>query len=290
MAATEPRPRRSWSGNRNSIFGGIIAVLIIVGVALLALWILENRRDDGESLLGGNQPQTVSEVLSDPAASYGQNIIVSGEVQEIVNPIAFIISDPIWTEGGSELLVIAPAPSAAAEGALDETLYADAVVQVTGVLHQYDATLVEQQLGATVEELQLEALQRYEGQPVLIGELSGLTPRVTAGDGTQASVDEIMSNPAGYFEERVVLSGEVTQVLSDHAFVLDGNLLVLDATGEVTQQAFEASTELQVSGVVRELSDPSALSREYDIALDTTQIEQYQGEPVLIGEVITIVR
>jgi hypothetical protein len=290
MAASSPRPAGRSNNNRNTLVGGIIALLVIIGAVLLVLWILDERREEGQGIINGGQPQTVSEVLANPAAFYGENIIVSGEVHQIVNPLAFVITDPIWAEGEAELLVIAPAPPAAAEGAIDETLYAEDVVQVTGVLHQYDAELIARELGATVEELQMQDLAEFEGRSVLIGEISGLTPRITTGDGSQASVNDIMSDPSDYYDERVIVSAEVTEVLSEQAFVLDGNLLVIDATGEVTQGAFEAASEIQVSGIVRQLDDPATVAGEYGVTLDATQVQQYQGGPVLVGEVITIMR
>lgn len=290
MAATEPRPRRSWGSNRGSLVGGIIALLVIIGVALLILWILDNRREEGEGILGGSQPQTVSELTANPSSFYGEDVIVSGEVSEILNPFAFVITDPVVRNGQTQLLVIAPAPPASAEGAVDETLSAQDVVQVAGVLHEYEPGLIERELGATSAELDLQSLEGFEGQSVLIGEISSLTPAVTSGDGEQASVDEIMSNPSDYYDDQVIVSAEVADVISDQAFVLEGGLLVVDATGQLTEQAFEATTEIQVSGVVRELNDPATVAEEHDITLDASEVEQYQGGPVLIGEVITIIQ
>jgi hypothetical protein len=285
MAATSPRPRSS--NSRNTLIGGIIALLVLIGVALLVLWVLDERREEGQGIVGGEHPQTVSEVLANPAVFYGENVIVSGSVQEIVSPMAFVITDPQWAEGEAELLVIAPPPPAVAEGTLHEDLYAEDVVQVTGVLQQYESATIQEQLGA---DAQLQGLEAYEGRPVLVGEISGLTPRMVTGEGGQASVDDVLSNPADYIDERVTISSSISDVLSEQVFVLEGGLLVIDASGELAETALQAAQDIQVSGLVREMQDPGTVAADYGIDLDANQVAGYEGQPVLIGESITIVR
>jgi hypothetical protein len=285
VAATSPQPRST--NNRNTLIGGILALLILVGVALLVLWLLDERREEGQGIVPGDQPNTVSEVLANPAVFYGENVIVSGSVVEIVGPMAFVITDPQWAGGEAELLVIAPPPPAIAQGTLEEDLYAEDVVQVTGVLHQYEPATIQQEIGA---DAPLQGLEEYQGRPVLVGEISALTPRMVTGEGGQVSVDDVLSNPSDYYDDRVTVSSGVSEVISEQAFVLEGGLLVIDASGELAETALQGAQDVQVSGLVREMQNTGVIAAEYGIELDHGQLAEYQGQPVLIGEVITIVR
>lgn len=121
---------------------------------------------------GPNLLATVDDITSDPAKYYGQQVTVSGEVDDIYGTTSFSIGGEGFAE---ELLVIVPPEAAVEDARQGEALYLeDDLVQVSGTVREYIVADIEQEFG-----FELETEIEYEEQePAVVAETIYLTPRM----------------------------------------------------------------------------------------------------------------
>jgi hypothetical protein len=104
---------------------------------------------------------TVDKVLDDPKAFYGRHIAVTGDVDKILGPHAFVLED---NDDGSDedLLVVSITPYQQIVSRVEE----NHVVTVTGFLSRLTDTDFE--WDRKVLNLDGDVLDHYEGKPVLV--------------------------------------------------------------------------------------------------------------------------
>lgn len=98
------------------------------------------------------------EITENPSRYYGQQLAVTGEVEQIANPTSFTLDeDELF--GSSDLLVLTQTPQTAAEDGK--------TVAVTGVLRPFVISEIERDFDLDLDpELQVE----YDNKPVLIAD------------------------------------------------------------------------------------------------------------------------
>lgn len=262
--------RRPAPGATMPIALGLLGIALIVGIVLLVLlW-----RDDEVTTAPENT--TVGAVTQNPQEFMGQQVIVSGEISEILTPLAYVIGGEAFV-GGGELLVVGPPPAAGSTALIEEDeVYPQDIIQVSGEIREFNRAELEEEWGADFPE---EVFTGREGEPVLIGETITLTQRVQAAETDLADVSDILDNPEEFHGEVVSVEGEITDVFSERVFVLEDGLIVIDETGVVAETALLEGGRVEVTGEVREFDEDALLGED---------ISAYDGNPVLHAELIQI--
>jgi hypothetical protein len=121
-------------------------------------------------------------------------------------------------------------------------------------------------------------------------------------NGNQATVGEILNDPASFIGQSVTVDSTINSTVGQNAFVLnpdnvDEGLLVVgrgpfsrpDATGDEGNATLSEGDRVQVSGVVRIFS-LSEVEQELGISLNEEEFTNYDGRPVVVAEQIGIVQ
>ena len=99
---------------------------------------------------GPEQNATVSQLIDDPQQYVGQNVTVSGEVEQVFSDVAFAI-------GGEEFddrLIVYLSPSATVYGqrpAADSSVVAGDIVQLTGQVRRYVSVSAERDASQNID-------------------------------------------------------------------------------------------------------------------------------------------
>lgn len=189
----------------------------------------------------------------------GQNVTVSGEVDEVVDEGAFRVGGDDL--GGDSALVLSQSGSFDDLGTdVNEGLVEDdTVVQVTGTVREFDLAAFEEEFGVDYDD---ELYEEFEGEVVIVA-------------------DQV-STLAG---ESLTIAGEVSALVSTVAFQLAGagwTVVVLDAQ----QAEVSRGDYVQVTGTVRQL-DIAELEEEFGTDLDDALYDAYAGDLVLVAENVT---
>jgi hypothetical protein len=271
------------AGRRGSPFlYGLLAIAIVAAILFAVVTLIDQWRGD-EAPPAATFGVTVGEIVNQPEQFYGETVTVSGEVNQVLQAFAFTIGGDAFGQG-EELLVIGPPPPVGEDLAAEEVVDEMYIVQATGTVHEFDVAAIEQEIGA---ELDQEVLARFEGQPVLVAEGTVITPRTGAGVGMWAEVDEILANPDDFIGEERTVVAEISEVISEHGFVLAGGLLVINATDEVTLEALQDAQEIEVAGEIVRF-DPAEIQTYVTGEVDAEQFAEFEGEPVLIGRAMLL--
>lgn len=250
---------------------GIIAILLIIAVVLaVLLW-----QDDDLGLGEGPDQTTVGEIHENSDEWIGEQVIVSGEVSQVLTPFAYVIGGEQFVDGG-ELLVIGAPPAAGEIGTVDEEVFPQDIVQVSGEVVEFNRAEMEEEYEI---EFPAEAFEGREGEPALIGEAVGITQRIRDADAEIVETDTVLDDPDEYVGETVSVSGTITDVLSERVFVVGDGLVVIDTTGVVAETALVEGGRIEASGEISE----------FDEAEFEEDVSEYEGNPVMHAEIIQII-
>jgi len=230
-------------------------------LALAASMVLVGCSDDSAGPEQGTDVEEVAEAEPDENDQegpdlLGQQVTVSGEATEIVEPSAFVIGGDAL--GGDGALVLSANGTLAdlATPVTEDTVGSDAVLQVTGTVEELVVVDLEEEYGFDLDD---EALEEWEGDAVIVA-------------------DQVVGLPG----ETLTIAGNVTDLLSTVSFQLAGSgwtVVVLDAA----QAEVEPGEYVQVQGTVRQL-DVAELEEEFGTDLDDAVYEPYVGDLVLVAE------
>ncbi|WP_298462435.1 hypothetical protein [uncultured Cellulomonas sp.] len=230
-------------------------------LALAASMVLVGCSDDSAGPEQGASVEDVAEAEPDDDDMegpdlLGQQVTVSGEATEYIDPSAFVIGGDAL--GGDGALVLSSSGALADVGTeiTEDTVGSDAVLQVTGTVEELVVVDLEEEYGVDFDD---EALEEWEGDAVIVA-------------------DQIATLPG----ETLTLAGNVTNLLSTVSFQLAGSgwtVVVLDAA----QAEVEPGEYVQVQGTVRQL-DIAELEEEFGTDLDDAVYEPYVGDLVLVAE------
>jgi len=265
-----PTPRGGGAaGLTLPIVFGAGALLLLLGLALgFLLW-----RDD-EEIFGTREETTVGSIAQDPQSWVGERVIVSGEVSQILTPNAYVLGGEQFV-GGGELLVIGAPPVAGNVPTVEDEVYPQDIVQVSGEVREFNRAELEEEWGA---DFPAEAFEGREGQPVLVGEVFSVIQRVQDADAEMVDVADILDDPNEYAGERVSVADQISAVYSERVFILGDGLIVIDTTDVVAETALVEGANIEVAGDIGE----------FDQADLDEDLSQYEGNPVLHAELIQI--
>lgn len=156
MAQTTQTPEKR-RRSRNIFVGVVVGLIAVIAV----IWIVVEATEPDAPDVG----VTVGDITENPTAYMGQNVTVSGEVEEIYTTGAFTLDGGDWGMDDDLLVVGATAPRAITE---------DDLVQVTGEVRQFTLVDVERDLGADLDD---EVFARWENRPVVVAQSTQLLER-----------------------------------------------------------------------------------------------------------------
>jgi|GEM_PF-5124988 len=157
-----------------------LALVVLVG---LVVWLLSG----GEELQSETAGLTVDDIVERPGEYLGETVSLAGEVQEVIDARAFIIS-PAEFESEAELLVVGAEALAALEGEAGQLLVRPGeTLQLTGEVRLFDTVDLGQELGT---DFGADDFQAYEGEPVLVASRIYGDVRERAGGSTTSSSTE----------------------------------------------------------------------------------------------------
>ena len=97
--------------------------------------------------------QLYGDLFRDPAYFIGDEVVVSGEVIDVLSPSIFRLAGPLE---GQSVLVVTARP---------EQVIEDHVVKVTGRIDDLDVLFLERELGRDLDD---EVLEPFEGEGVIV--------------------------------------------------------------------------------------------------------------------------
>ena len=253
-----------------------------------------------EALEEGNV--TVAEIASNVAAFDGQKVTVRQEVEEVLGPNAFTLDEDALLAGGidNDLLVV----SAQENLPFINQELGDAMVQVQGMVREFDLAAFEQELGYDLDD---NLFTDWAGRPAIVAqqitrlEQDQLAPPAEAGmtgEIMNVTVAEITSDMATYAGRSVAVREEVEEVLGPNAFTLDedalfaggidDDLLVVSAQENLPFINDElGGTTATVWGTVRPF-DLAAFEQEVGFDLDDTLYADWAGRPAIVARAIDV--
>lgn len=155
----------------------LVTLLIIIAVGVGAFFILQmlDKEDTTNELQQGAQDTAtqldqattdddlLTKILENPAAYYGQEVTVGGEIQDVYSTRVFKISDQTI---GQELWVITQVPLTTEQMNEAEQFFEDnADVRATGTLRQMTVVNIEEEFGIDLPD---EADAQFVDKPVLV--------------------------------------------------------------------------------------------------------------------------
>jgi len=261
--SSSPDPPQKRRGN-----GGMIALLALLLIGVL-IWALIATFAGGEESAGPEAGITLSELSDDPEGLYGSQVVVSGEVSDIVGGDAEAIvpgsgaaTGFVLGEGDQSALVVGSGiPQLAALRAEEDIADGD-VVQVSGTVREYDLAALEEDLGVDLAD---DAFDAFDERPVIVARGVNLVPTTARQQGEQLALtaDELTDSPQEYLTQRMTVRDftvdESADVISPRAITLSEDVLVVGAsgptnvapgfTGTVTGTLIEASTARLLNSV-----------------------------------------
>jgi hypothetical protein len=111
------------------------------------------RSVDEEVDVVDGEPQLYGDVVREPARFIGEEVVVSGEVIDVLAPSIFRLAGPLE---GESILVVPAGPEEVAE---------DHVVKVTGRIDDLDVLFLERELGRDLDD---EVLEPFEDEAVIV--------------------------------------------------------------------------------------------------------------------------
>ncbi len=108
---------------------------------------------DEEIVEDAADPELYGDLFTDPGVFLGDDVTVSGEVLEVIDPRAFRIAGP---RAGDSLLVVSAPPHGVKE---------DEVVKVTGQLDELELLRIEEELDTDLDD---DVFDPYEGDYVVV--------------------------------------------------------------------------------------------------------------------------
>jgi hypothetical protein len=203
----------------------------------------------------------------------GRDVTVRGAAGEKIGENAFLMTSELF--GGREVIVF---NNTGDEFELPELSNSPiAQVQVDGEVRQFTVADVERQYG---QDLDPTLFEQFEFQPAIVADELAIVP----------DSNELRENPEAFYGRRIMVEGEINDIIAPDAFTIssrqfldDSTLLVLGATPDVSVDNGEVVT---VVGELRPFV-ASSIERDYDLTWDLDLQEQleveYANQPILVA-------
>lgn len=223
-------------------------------------------------------PSWVGDILEQPAAYYGQRIVVDGYVGRAVDADSFILYESRFLAPNYEVLVITNT-----EEAEDFIQLADTRVRVEGTVYQFGSEEMNVELG---RQLDSTAFAEFDGSTIIIAD------SVINVDVVQ-TIGHIVDNPEAFYGQEVTVNGLIGDAVGPQAFTLyqdqligiRGEVLVINNSGQELDFATLRDTRLRVRGTVyNPETDAQIISEQAGISFDDPVFSDYRDMPVIVAE------
>lgn len=128
----------------------------------------------------------------------------------------------------------------------------------------------------------------------LLGACAEAPQREVSDGSTNVQTEEVAGNTEGYIGQIVTIRSEPIEAVGDNSFTVSDErflasepILVINATGTPMALPEEDGLEVQVTGEVRNFVI-SEVDQEFDLTLDPATYEDYEDQPVIIAQSITL--
>lgn len=233
--------------------------------------------------------ERIDKILDDTDEWLNRTVTVHGKVAEVWEGTAGFTFE--GTDGflgltdGEDLLVLGPE-----DAMLDAPPGGDAIVQVTGTVRIFDPVdFDEDEIGIDPDD---EALDDYEGDPILVAESVNLLANTPGG-----TIEAIIDETDDYIGQTVTVAGSVNEVLSERSFTFEGtegllgigssNLLVIGTTETIPEDSLDDDVMVSVEGIVLRFTPDDLEANGIGAEPYDELFEEFEGEPVIIANSAT---
>lgn len=281
---------------------GLVAVASGIAVITVVSWPsippVYGALFDFDQSAGPEVGVSLSEVARHPEVMWGRTVTISARVDRALSPHALmlgndkpLLGDKVLVVSKSELGDLVLLPSEA-----DTAIEEGDVLQVTGVVHEYDVAQLLKSLRVSVDQ---EAISGYETRAVLVAEVIDADVPIASEVGDQefsdsagydrgVTIDDVATHPEQHLGLTVTVSGEVEeQLLTPHIFVLGDDALLAISKTPGPELFVEATA--YVTGEVR-LFNLKEIEQELGLDLDDEALRGYEGQPVILVESLLLVK
>ncbi|MEM9803741.1 MAG: hypothetical protein AAF959_00550 [Cyanobacteria bacterium P01_D01_bin.56] len=220
------------------------------------------------------EPETanvdIEDIAEEPETILGQQVTLRGEFVAEVDEYVFKLKEDAIIPDDTVLVIN-----------VTDTDYSvppeeATAMWITGVVETFNRTTLAEQYDLPLEA---DVYEEFEGKPVVLADYIALAP----------DPEEIAENPDVFYNQRVVVDGDVETIFAPDAFSLENGqlldeagLLVVGSVPEITQEG-----PVSVSGILQPFSI-NALEAEYDLLweedIQTILEEEYTGQPVIVAQ------
>ncbi|MBF2017537.1 MAG: hypothetical protein IGS23_20490 [Rivularia sp. T60_A2020_040] len=255
--------------NRFTLSPKVIFSIVFFGI-LFGLYFLFNREPAATPGL-----MSVSEVASETDDLIGKFVTIrSKDIQEL-SPTSFAIRKRRFLMESEPLIVIN-----ASGRVFNLPTEKDTKVQVTGMVRQLNIPKLEQEFNLRLQD---EVYQDYQNATTIVAQHIALAPEV----------EDIMQNPTKYYNRRLALTGQITEMKNSKMFALDTDNLLgeqdLLVFNPIPAMAVNNGQTIALTGVLRPFS-VGELEENYKLTWDAglkKELElQYKERPVLIADTV----
>lgn len=289
--------RDGWPWLGLTVLVGTLLVVLVTGSGVD--WLRHTY--EGDQSVGGVPGINLAEVVTDSDDMLRETVTVSGPIDEVIGPNAFILGSsgvttfvvegqPKLTQGRQILVTFAGSSTALLSRPEDAPLEQGTVVEVTGEVRIFEIGRFSRELNVTYEAF--DRMRELEERPAILAHAIEVGPEpsgpgdkevVPPSDGRELGyrVSEIVANPDAYQGRRVQVSGEIELILSPDVLVLSDHQLLVLAPDETFPLLEEATA--YVVGEVTRLSD-----EHFGLEGFPDWLREREGEPILLAtEIIT---
>ena len=250
--------------------------------------VAETINTDTDAGTSGNRTP-VGDIANDPAAFAGQQVSVTSEIGDILDPLSFTLEAG---DSGNDILVVGASDS------MPNYMAADAIVRVQGDVVIFDTEDEDLFRDAGIDADPSDSVYSpYDGRPAIIASSVKL---VAPELGEQ--IDDILENSDEWMGQTVTVLGRVNESGTAQGFTYEGtdgflgltseDLLVIGASDTMAVDGIVQDAIVQVTGVVQEF-DPVA---EFEVNGDTFTLEDddndfysdFEGDPAIVASNVKV--
>ncbi|MBE9128292.1 MULTISPECIES: hypothetical protein [unclassified Coleofasciculus] len=214
---------------------------------------------------------TAAEVVNETTAIAGESVTVRGFTTEMVGQNAFTMVTDEQLFDRDEILIV----NATGRPFNIPNNKENISIQVTGEVRNFKIAEVERDFNLDLQPSQYTYTD-YENQPVIIAKSLALAPEPEA----------IRENPRLFYNQPILVEGEVGEILGANAFTLDEEELLVLGMSAPARPINEGETVV-VTGEIRPLI-VADIERDYNLAGDLElkrKLEKdYKNQPVFIAD------
>lgn len=274
-----PEDRGGGSGNGPLLW---VLGLLIVGLLAWALWATFWQNEDSP---GPDVGVTLSDLADEPEEYYGQRVVVSGQVEDVLDADGAVDAGDTGGAGfvlgdDAGLLVVGSnIPELATIGENEQIAEGD-VVQVTGAVQAFDRAEFQDETGVELEE---GIFDDFDGRPAIRATAVSLVPVVpTQGEQRRVALEALEDDPTEFLGSQVTVRRvEIEELISPRVAALSDEVLLIappDSSAVTQSQALEVTGRVVEVSTVRLANELSLANQDElftELGIEEGDIDDY---------------